>query len=400
MQWIERHRPKKFESVKGQDEAMRKINQFLESFYLGKLTKTKKKALILHGPPGVGKTTIAYVLANETDSEIFELNASDLRNREKLREILRPAIEQKSLVKEKKVILIDEVDGISGYYDRGGVLEILSLIEQTPFPIIITANDVWSKKLSSLRRKTEIVQLKEIDYRTIKSVLIEILRKEGKFLDSDFLTEISVKAKGDLRAAINDIQKESSITHERGEEITDERNKERDVFNVLREIFKSKPTKKTLEVFDSLKMNLDEVMLWIEKNIPSEYQREELERAFDLLSKADLFRGRIYKRQYWRFLVYESIFLGFGISSSKNPQRFSGGFTSYKKPDRILKIWINNRSVERKKSISNKYAKSVHIGEKRAMREFSMVKSILKNPSIQKELRLTDEEVDYLENLG
>lgn len=395
MTWVEKYRPKKFEDVRGQDEALKEIKRFIEYFNLGKITKTSKRALIFYGPPGTGKTTLPHVIANETNSEIFELNASDLRNKEKLQEILKPAIEQKSLIKKGKIILVDEVDGISGYYDRGGIIELLLLIQLSPYPIIITANDIWSKKLSLLRKRAQIIQLKEISYKTIKEVMIKILREENQFINNDILTDIAIKAKGDLRAAINDLQSVSKVK-DPSSLTFDERNKETDIFNALRLIFKGKPTNETLKIFDSLNMTTDEIILWIEENIPEEYQGEELLKAYEALGKVDVFKGRIYKQQYWRFLVYENILLSYGISASK--KNIKTGFTSYKKPTRILKIWLNNQRTAKKKSIAQKYAKYVHVGEKRAMKEFSIIKQILKsNSEIQKELKLNEDEVKYLE---
>jgi len=308
--WVEKYRPKKFVEVKGQNLAIEKVKHFVENF-----KSIKKNVLVLHGPPGTGKTTLAYVVANETSSEIFELNASDLRNRKKLQEILKPAMEQQSLTKKSKIILVDEVDGISAV-DYGGLTELLSLIEFTPHPVIITANDIWNRKLSSLRRKSDMVQLKEIDYRTIKDILTDILKKENKFITPDIVTSISIKAKGDLRAAINDIQTASNLEDPSKIHI-DERNKEVDIFNALRLIFKGKATNDTLRIFDSVKMPIDEIILWVEENIPLEYQGEELAKAYDRLSKVDVFKGRIYKQQYWRFLVYENALLSYGIAASK-----------------------------------------------------------------------------------
>jgi len=395
MQWTEKYRPKFFGDIRGQDLAVGKIREFVkDSRVVAGARGGSKKAIILHGPPGTGKTALVYVAANESNSEVFELNASDLRNREKLKEILKPAIEQKSLSKEDKVILVDEVDGISAV-DRGGLTQLISLIDSTTYPIIITANDIWGKKFSSLRRKCELVQLKEIDYKTIKDVMIFILRKEKNFVDNDILTNVAIKAKGDLRAAINDLQIIAGM--EEPSMLLDERNKETDIFNALRLIFKGKPTNDVLRIFDSVNMPIDDVILWVEENIPTEYQGESLARAYDLLSKVDVFKGRIYKQQYWRFLLYENILLGYGISSAKKDSgKF--GFTSYKKPDRVLKIWLNNQRTAKKISITQKYARYVHVGKKRALNEFPILKPILQKPAVQKELKLSEEEIDYLKN--
>ncbi|HPD82082.1 MAG TPA: replication factor C large subunit [Candidatus Pacearchaeota archaeon] len=387
--WVERHRPKYFSEVKGQDEAIYKIRRFLEEFN----SEKSKKAIVLHGSPGIGKTTIAHVIAKETDSELFELNASDFRDKKRLEEILKPAIEQKSLLNKNKIILVDEVDGISST-DRGGLPELLSLIETSTFPILITANDIWDSKLSPLRKKSELIQLKEIDYKTIKDVLIWILRKEKHFIDNEVLTKIAIQAKGDLRAAINDLQTISEM-QDSSKVTFDERNKEVDIFNAMKLIFKGRATESTLKLFDSVNMSIDEIILWIEENIPMEYSGKELARAYELLSKTDLFKGRIYKQQYWRFLVYENIFLSYGISSVKKNAKT--GFTTYKRPTRILKIWMNNQRTAKKKSIAIKYAEYCHIAQKRAMKEFPIIKQIINsNPSISKELKLDNEELEYL----
>jgi len=297
------------------------------------------------------------------------------------------------LFEKNKIILVDEVDGISKF-DWGGLTELLLLVETSKIPIIITANDIWDKKFSSLRSKSELVQLKEIDYRTIKDILLEILKKENLSMENDILTKISTKAKGDLRAAINDLQAASKLENPK-DILFDERNKEIDIFNALKMIFKGEAKVELLRTFDSVNLSIDDIILWVEENIPQEYSGEELYKAYEMLSKVDVFKGRIYKQQYWRFMVYENAFLSYGIAAAKkNPKT---GFTSYKKPERILKIWLNNQRTIKKKSICFKYAAYVHVGIKRAMNEFPIIKNIIKSsPSIQKELKLTEEEIEYL----
>jgi len=386
--WIEKYRPEKFSDVKGQDQAVEKVKSFLK--YFGGI---KRKAILLYGPPGTGKTTIASVIARENDAEIFEINASDLRNKDKIRSVLKPAVEQKSLKRDKKIILVDEVDGISET-DRGGLSELMLLVEETTFPMIITANDVWNKKLSELRKKCELIQLKELDYKIVREVISEVCKKEKITVDETILTSISVKSKGDIRAAINDLQTISKVENPESI-IFDERNKETTIFEVLKRILKDKPTNETFKLFDSLNMGIDEIILWFEENIPEDYQGEELVRAYDLLSKVDVFRGRIHKQQYWRFLIYENLLMSYGIASAKKKPKTK--FTSYKRPTRILKIWLNNQKTAKKKTICQKYAQYVHVGEKRALSEFPIIKQIINsNQGIAKELKLNEEELEYL----
>jgi len=386
--WVEEYRPKKFSEMIGQEEAVLKVKNFIENF------PKKKKAMVFYGPPGTGKTTLAHVVAKEIKAEIFELNASDFRNKENIKTILKPAMEQRSLLNDSKLILIDEVDGISTYSDWGGLNELIKLIEETPYPIVITANDIWKKNLSDLRKKVDLVGFKEINYQIIKTVLVEILKKENKSIDGELLTTVAIKAKGDLRAAINDIQTLAEVENP-SLFLIDERNKETDIFNALRLVFKGKANNSLTTIYDEVKMPIDEIMLWVEENIPEEYKGEELARAFERLSKADVFKGRIYKQQYWRFLVYQNLLLSYGISAAKRD--IKTGFTKYNKPTRILKIWLHNQKIKHKKSIAIKYAKYSHISQRRAMQDFDILRPILKDPEISKELKLEKQEIEYLE---
>lgn len=389
MPWSETYRPKTFDDVIGQELAVARLKEFIKNYKY-----ERKKAILLHGAPGVGKTTLALVAAKETNSELFELNASDVRNKAGIIERLKPALEQQSLISTNKIILIDEIDGLSGTKDRGGIPELMRLIETTNYPVIITANDAWKKALSPVRKKSEVIELKPFGHLTIKQRLVKILEKENKFLDGNILTKIAIKANGDIRAAINDLESVAKMEHPE-EMLLEDRNKRTSIVDAIKVILKGKPMNETLRIFDSVKEPLDEIILWMEKNVPLEYRYKELERAFDKISKADVFKGRIYKKQYWRFLVYENILLSYGIAASKSSPK--PGAVTYKKPTRILKIWMSNIKLAKKKSIAQKYAPYVHIGSKRAMNEFGEIKMFLKdNTHIQKELKLTDEEIAYL----
>ncbi|MGK0209144.1 MAG: replication factor C large subunit [Patescibacteria group bacterium] len=387
--WAEKYRVKSFSEIKGQTFAIEKVKQFLSSF-------PRKKSLILHGPPGIGKTSLAYAISLENDNEILELNASNLRNKSKIAEVIGPAVQQKSLFKESKIILVDEVDGISSTKDRGGLIELLGLIEKSAYPIIITANNIWDKKFNALRTKSEVVQLKELEYKTIADLLNEVCQKENIVVSNDVLTSIALKARGDVRAALNDLQMLSKMDSPELIKEVGQRNKEESIFSALQQIFKrSEIDENMIGVFDEINMPIDEIFMWIEENITLEYKSEELVRAYNALSLADVFRGRIYRQQHWRFMIYEYFLLGPAIAAAKKYNRT--GFTNYKKPTRILKIWLNNQRMAKKKTICAKYARHVHTSLKEAMKDFMLIKIILKNQTIREQLELSSDEITYLD---
>jgi len=387
--WCEKYRARCFADVRGQELAIDKIKIFMRTF-------PKKKSVVLHGPPGIGKTSLAYAIAFEIDAEILELNASDFRNKAKIAEIIGPATRQKSLFNKNKIILVDEVDGVSAMKDRGGLGELLGLIEKSAFPIIITANDIWNKKFSMLRRKAELVQLKDVDYKVTLDILKEVCEKENCVVAGDVLTSIAIKSRGDIRAALNDLQILSKMDSPDLVQEVGQRNKEQSIFSALQYIFQnSKIDADMLGVFDEINMPIDDIFLWVEENIPLEYKGEELAKAFDALSLADVFRGRIRRQRHWRFMVYEYFLLGPAIAGVKKYNRT--GWTSYKKPSRILKIWLQNQRAAKKKTICQKYARHCHISTKTAMKDFMLLKVILQGAKIREGLRLSEDEIAYLD---
>ena len=397
---IEKYRARKFDDIKGQDTAIQEIRNFFRTF-------PRKRALILSGPVGTGKTSLAISLANEFNLELFELNASDLRNRSKLEEVLRPSIEQQSLFKKGKLILMDEADGITGT-DRGGLPELIALIAKTSFPIIITANDIYDKEFSLLRQKCQLLNMKELKQSIISDVLKDIIRKEKKKIKEETIELISKKSKGDVRAALNDLQtllnlgedvlisefanKDNIISEIETIEIS-EREKQESIFDALKKVFQGQTNKDTINVYDPTQAELDEIILWVEENIPSEYSGKALAKAYEALSKADIFKGRIYRQQYWRFLVYENFFLSAGVSAATKLK--NNKFISYKRPSRILKIWLSNQRNMKKKAIVKKYSEHTHMSKAKAMKENFLLPFII-NKQAQDDLDLDNSEMDYL----
>ena len=382
---IEKYRAKSFSDIKGQDIVIQELKTFFQFF-------PKKKSLILNGPVGIGKTSMVLALAKENNLELFELNASDLRNRSSLEEVLKPSTQQQSLFKKGKIILMDEADGITAS-DRGGLPELLALIDKTSFPIIITANDIWQKKFNLLRKKCQIINVKEVKQKVILEIINNVLKKEDIKIKPETLNLISQKSRGDVRAALNDLQTIFNLGEDTYISEESEREKQETIFDALKKIFQAPTDKKTIRIYDNTKMDLNEISLWIEENIPLEYRGTALLKAHEALSKADLFKGRIYRQQYWRFLVYQNFFLSAGISVATKLKYQK--FQQYKRPTRILKIWLSNLKNAKKKSIIAKYSSITHMSKKKANKENFLIPFIL-DQQMQKKLDLSEKEKEYL----
>ena len=391
MIWTKKYAPKNSKELVGDIRAIMQLEDFVINY-----KNQKKKALLIYGPTGSGKTEAVYALAREKDLEIVELNASDFRDKESILEIVGKAINQGSLFGNSKIILVDEVDGLSGMKDRGGATALASIIPNSSFPIVMTANDPWQKKLSGLRKKSNTLEFAALNYLEIFKVLKRISENENILVSDDILKGIANRSGGDIRSAINDFQLiafgRKEVLKEHLDEIG-ERSKEEEIYDLLRIIFKSKDQNLILQTFDKTNLNFDEVKIWIEENIPKEYKGIEIRDAFDNLSKSDVFKGRIIRRQHWRFLVYQKYFMSVGVAIAKKESK--KGFVKYEQSTRILKMWMAKMKYGKKISICEKIADNCHLSSKKSIKEvFPYAYLFLKQEKDY--LDLNEEEFDWL----
>ncbi len=362
--WSSKYLPKSTEDIQGQNKAVGALKSFMDNF-------PKNRAALLHGPPGCGKTSLVYAVANEKDLELIEVNASDTRNAGSIKERLGPAMFQMSLFSKGKIILVDEIDGVSGNSDRGGLSELRKLIEKTKFPVVMTANDPYDKKFSTLRKKSEMIEMHTLSYISVLSVLKRIAEKEDIEYKEDDLKTLARRAGGDLRGAINDLQTLADYTKKLTKDDVDElsgRKQKDTMINALIRILKTTNPDVALPALDDVDEDIDSVFLWIEENMPREYKNtDDLQRAFDNLSLADVFRGRIRRKQHWRFLVYINNLLTAGIALSKKEKY--PGFNKYTRTTRILRMWQWNNKLRKRKSIASKIAEKTHTSTSRVIQD-------------------------------
>ncbi|MBW2965869.1 replication factor C large subunit [Candidatus Woesearchaeota archaeon] len=395
--WIKKYSPSRISEVIGQDSAMSMIKEFVNNY-----KKQKKKALLIYGASGCGKTSSVYALASELNLEIVEMNASDFRNKDQINSIAGAASQQMSLFGGSKVILIDELDGIAGRQDFGGVASIAKLISESKFPIIMTINNPYNKKFSSIRSKCELLQFKELGANDIFLLLKRIVDKEGIIHSDDSLKRLARRNSGDARGAINDLQiltSEGKLDEKTIDELS-ERNRTENMLQALVKVFKSTDPSVAVSAFDNVEEDLDQCALWLDENLPKEYTNpEDLARAYDKLSKADVFKRRIRRWQHWRFLVYINSLLTAGVAVSKDSKNKK--FIPYKPTGRILKMWWAKQKSMKKKAIAEKLARKTHSSIKEQIKTIDYFKQIFKNDKemakqIADYLDLDKEEVAWL----
>jgi replication factor C large subunit len=398
--WTTKYLPKKAKEVVGQDKAVAELKQFVVNF-----KKEKKKAAVIYGPTGGGKTCAVYALAHELGLEIVELNASDFRTADNMSAIVGTASKQMSLFFKGKIILVDEVDGVSGNADRGGILELGKLIEGTAFPIIMTANDPFDKKFSELRKSAALIEFAPLQNNHVAEILKKITDAEGIKCDEDILKAIARRAAGDARAAINDLQMLSptgKITKDDLASLSD-REKKEEITTALTKIFKTTDPLIAKQSFDTVTEDLHECISWVDENLPKEYEKAaDLARAYDFVSKADIMNRRIMRWQHWRFLTYINDYLSAGVAVSKDEKYKK--LVDYTQTTRSLKIYIANRKFQKRMAICEKLAEKTHSSKKDAVKStYPFMKALFMEgkdrqmiSKIIDELELDNEEIDYL----
>ena len=354
--------PNNTKEILGQERAILTINHFIKTF------PQRKKALLLYGPPGSGKTSSIYAAAKESKLEILEVNASNFRDEKKLSASIGEASKQQSLFAQSKLLLVDEIDGLFNRKDRGAVPTLVNLIKNTSFPIMFTANNPWDSKFSKLRSACDMVEFKQLSHQTVLAILRDICTKETITYEERALASLARRAGGDVRGALIDLQtlsNNNTFTFDQLE-LLGQRRQLDTMFNALLKIFKTTDAFIARTAFNDIDEDLEEVQQWIDENLPKEYTKPyDIYRAYEKLSRADVFRGRIIKRQHWHFLAIINVLLSAGIALSKDEKYPK--FVRYSPTQRFLKVWRANMKNAKRKAIAEKIAAKTHCSTKVAL---------------------------------
>ena len=348
--WTERHRPVSEVQLEGNEVQRRKIRKWLDDWKSG---TPSKKALLLVGPPGVGKTSVARAIAADMGWSVIELNASDARNAAAIRKAATQGSTHRSLFHDpnnktqRTLILLDEVDHISGGLrevsqerlerammgdeiggkaitfsgDSGGKAELLRLLDATKQPVILACNDemglwgkgsTWRSTRDRFSRHLQKIIFDRASDEALRRIAKRVLRAEKIEFEEAAVEELVKSNPGDLRALVRDLQvicvdKDVKLTRDDVNSLiaAGQRDISLEVFPGLDSLYRSNTAGDASSISRSIDKSPDDLMNWVHWNNASLFtDTRGIIRGARSLSQANrMFYGRFlntaHRSSYW-----------------------------------------------------------------------------------------------------
>ena len=274
--WVDRHRPAKFTELLGDERVHRDVlgwlkewdecvfkrknhrkerhRQYIQAKYgysdnsasdrggehiwKDPYGRPKERIMMISGPPGLGKTTLAHVIGAHAGYNVYELNASDARTAGAVEDVIKMALESGSLKDPRPtLVVIDEIDGATGGgggasgESHGFVRALVRLVEMgkgagpkaaglasrgkkqqrkgfKPLlrPIICICNDLYAPSLRPLRPMAKLVRLNKPPTNLVVKRLREVCETEALAVEARGLSLLAELTNGDIRSCLNALE--------------------------------------------------------------------------------------------------------------------------------------------------------------------------------------------------
>ncbi|EFN78410.1 replication factor C subunit 1 [Harpegnathos saltator] len=288
------------------------------------------KAALLSGSPGVGKTTTAQIVCKELGYDLLEFNASDTRSKTLLKEQVSGLLSNttmkdyctgnKQKITSKHALLMDEVDGMAGNEDRGGLQELVNLIKHTDVPVICICNDRFNTKMRTLSCHTYDLKFPKLRVEQIRSSMKSLCFKENIQISTEDLDRLIESTNYDIRQVINHLEFLSGKTAhvEAADKKHSNKNFKLGPFDVAKLVFNA-AEQRSMNLNDKIGLYFHDyniAPLFVQENYPavklsqvSSLQRlEKIARAADSISQGDLIEKVMRSSMMWSLLPLHACF--------------------------------------------------------------------------------------------
>lgn len=388
--WVEKYRPKSLRDIAGNKSAVRELAEWASGWKIG------DNPVLLYGKPGIGKTSAVYALAADMDWELVELNASDDRTKSIIERVAGSTVNTMSLTgASRKLLVFDEADNLHGNVDRGGARAILDIIKNSSQPIALIANDAYGVA-KELKSACNMIQFRSLQPRSIVVRLKYICSAEGIKCDESALLNIAEESSGDLRSAINMLQAASAGSDVGvGDVATSSKDERSTIFDLVSAVFRETDDRKLLSVSFEIPDTPETTEQWIEDNLTSIKDPDDLELAYRYISKADNFLGATYRRQYYTLWRYAVAIMLIGTSIASGGAGFSGRISP---PSRWGKMYRAKKQKSMRNSLFRNLSEKYHMPEDTLRDDILIPLSIIVDNSpleFARQNKLDKDELDF-----